>query len=150
VAETDNAGKQILVVNDTEEIIELFREIIEGMGHRITATTYAPEDLQEVRKAAPDLVIADLLIGGESAGWQLIQKLRMSPDTAGIPIIVCTAASDQVREQEGWLAAQAIKIVFKPFGVEDLERAIAKAFNLPAMLPAATQAEARERPTAEA
>ena len=124
MSDTQPNGKHVLVVNDSEEIIELFRVIIEGMGHRLTATTYAPEDLAEVKKVAPDLVILDLMMGAEQDGWQLAQKLRMSRDTESIPIIICTGATDHVREQEGWLTAQAIKIVFKPFGLDDLERAV--------------------------
>jgi CheY-like chemotaxis protein len=123
-------GKHVLVVNDTEEIIELFREIIEGMGHRVTATTYAPEDLEEIKKIGPELVILDLIMGGEKQGWQLAQKMRMSRETEAIPIVICTAATEDVREQEGWLAANAIKIVLKPFSIDDLELAVTKALAL--------------------
>jgi CheY-like chemotaxis protein len=123
-------GKHVLVVNDTEEIIELFREIIEGMGHRVTATTYAPEDLEEIKKVGPDLVILDLIMGGEKLGWQLAQKMRMSRETEAIPIVICTAATEDVREQEGWLAANAIKVVLKPFSIDDLELAVTKALAL--------------------
>jgi CheY-like chemotaxis protein len=134
MASDGDAPKHILVVNDTEEIIELFRDIIEGMGHRISATTYAPEDLAEVKKVDPDLVIMDLVIDGEKLGWQLTQKMRMARDTEAIPIIVCTAAGDTVREQEGWLTANGIKVVLKPFTVSDLELAIKKALKLPEVL----------------
>ena len=123
-------GKHVLVVNDTEEIIELFRDILEGMGHRVTATSYAPEDLEEIKKVGPELVILDLIMGGEKQGWQLAQKMRMSRETEAIPIIICTAATEDVREQEGWLAANAIKVVLKPFSIEDLERAVTKALAL--------------------
>jgi CheY-like chemotaxis protein len=123
-------GRHVLVVNDTEEIIELFREIIEGLGHRVTATSYAPDDLAEIRKVEPDLVILDLVMGGEKLGWQLAQKMRMARDTEAIPIIICTAATEDVREQEGWLTANAIKVVLKPFTVDDLEHAIGKALTM--------------------
>lgn len=123
-------SKHVLVVNDTEEIVELFRDILEGMGHRCTAITYAPDDLAEVAKAEPDLVILDLLIGGEKLGWQLAQKMRMSRETERTPIVICTAATEDVREQEGWLTANAIKLVLKPFTVDDLERAVDKALDL--------------------
>ncbi|HEX2844093.1 MAG TPA: response regulator [Candidatus Limnocylindria bacterium] len=123
-------GKHVLVVNDTEEIIELFREILEGMGHRVTATSYAPDDLAEIQKVEPDLVILDLVMGGEKLGWQLAQKMRMSRDTEDIPIVICTAATEDVREQEGWLTANAIKVVLKPFSVDDLELAVTKALTM--------------------
>jgi CheY-like chemotaxis protein len=123
--------KHVLVINDTEEVLELFRDILTAMGHRVSATTFAPEDLTEVTRINPDLVIMDLVFRGEAAGWQLTQKLRMSRETERIPIIVCTAATKAVREQEGWLVANAVKVVPKPFRVDDLELAVTKALELP-------------------
>ncbi|HET8776759.1 MAG TPA: response regulator [Candidatus Limnocylindria bacterium] len=131
MAEPSADSKHVLVVNDTEEIIELLRDIIEGIGLRISATTFAPEDLAAIQKVAPDLVIMDLLVGGETAGWQLLQKMKMSRDTDAIPVIVCTAALDAVRQQEGWLTSKGVKIVLKPFNVDDMELAIKKALALP-------------------
>ena len=128
------ASKHVLVVNDTEEIIELFRDILTGMGHRVSATSYAPQDLAEVKKVDPDLVILDLVIEGEKQGWQLAQKLRMTRDTENIPLIICTAATEHVREQEGWLTANAIKVVLKPFKVDDLEIAVTNARALPELM----------------
>jgi CheY-like chemotaxis protein len=134
MAAEPTASKHVLVVNDTEEIIELFRDILTGMGHRVSATTYAPEDLAEVKKLDPDLVILDLVIDGEKEGWQLAQKLRMTRETENIPLIICTAATEDVREQEGWLIANAIKVVLKPFKVDDLELAVKNAFALPELM----------------
>ena len=134
MAEPSADAKHVLVVDDTEEIIELFRDIVEGMGLRISATTFAPEDLEAVKKIGPDLVIMDLLIGGESAGWQLLQKMKMSRETDAIPVIVCTAAIGSIREQEGWLTSKGVKIVLKPFNIEDIELAIRKALALPEVL----------------
>ena len=134
--------KHVLLVNDTEEIIELLRDIVEGMGHRVTAATYAPEDLAKVIEINPDLAILDLRIGGNSSasGWDLLQKMRMSRATEHIPVILCTAATDEVREQEGWLVSKGVKIVLKPFSIDDLELAVNRALKLPDILPVPTDA----------
>ncbi|HET8776333.1 MAG TPA: hypothetical protein VFN76_01615 [Candidatus Limnocylindria bacterium] len=36
-----------------------------------------------------------------------------------------------VRQQEGWLTSKGVKIVLKPFNVDDMELAIKKALALP-------------------
>lgn len=136
MADSDATTKHVMVVNDTQEILELFRDILEGMGHEVTVTSYAPDELTEIIDARPDLVILDLIMGGEKLGWQLAQKMRMSRDTESIPIIICTAATEDVREQEGWLTAQAIKVVLKPFTVDQLEAAVTKALAIPELRPA--------------
>jgi len=135
VADTEDISQHILVVNDTEEILDLFRDIIEGLGHRMTAWSYSPDDLAKVTEIQPDLIILDLMLGPtELQGWALLQKLRMSPPTESIPVIVCTAATNWVREQEGWLAANATKVVLKPFKVKHLEHAIGQALELPEVM----------------
>jgi CheY-like chemotaxis protein len=119
------SSAHILVVNDTEEILDLFRTILEELGHRVTAWSFSPDDLSKVTEIRPDLVILDLMMGPtELQGWALLQKMRMHPPTEDIPVIICTAATNWVREQEGWLAANGVKVVLKPFKVNDLERAV--------------------------
>ena len=142
MATSQNESQHILVVNDTEEILDLFRDIIEGLGHRMTAWSFSPDDLAKVTEIEPDLVILDLMLGPtELQGWALLQKMRMSPPTEELPVIVCTAATNWVREQEGWLAANAVKVVLKPFKVQHLEHAIQQALDLPTVTASAELTE---------
>ena len=142
MATSESRSQHILVVNDTEEILDLFRDIVEGLGHRMTAWSFSPDDLAKVTEIAPDLIVLDLMLGPtELQGWALLQKIRMSPPTEEIPVIVCTAATNWVREQEGWLAANAVKVVLKPFKVGHLEHAIRQALDLPEVTASANLVE---------
>lgn len=110
----------ILVVNDTPEILELFRELLEGEGYRVSLYSYAFRDLEEIKREKPDMLILDFIIGGEDHGWQLLQKLKMDPATADLPVIVCTAALRVVRELEGHLREKGVTVVLKPFDIDEL------------------------------
>jgi CheY-like chemotaxis protein len=107
--------KRIVVINDTKEILELFRDVLEGeMGHDVILMSYAPDELSRIVDAKPDLVIVDFVMGDrELEGWQLLQKMRMHRETAAIPIVACTAAVKQVRESEAYLLEQGIEVVLK-------------------------------------
>ncbi|HET7582235.1 MAG TPA: response regulator [Candidatus Limnocylindria bacterium] len=124
--------KRILVINDTKEILELFRDILEGeMGHEVVLMSFAPDELSRIVEERPDLVIIDFVIGQrEMEGWQLLQKLRMHPTTVGIPVVACTAAIQAVREQEAYLLEQGVEVVMKPFTVDQLEGAVSRALRL--------------------
>jgi CheY-like chemotaxis protein len=124
--------KRILVINDTKEILELFREILgNGMGHEVILMTYAPDELSRITAERPDLVIVDFILGDqETLGWQLLQKMRMHPATADIPIIACTAAIREVRESEAYLMDQGIEVVLKPFTIAQLELAVGNALKV--------------------
>ena len=112
--------RKILVVNDTQEILDLFREILEEAGYEVSIYSYAFRDLDEIKKIAPDLIILDYIIGGEEYGWQLLQKLKLDRETVGTPVIVCTAAVRQVREMEGRLREKGVGVILKPFDIDDL------------------------------
>lgn len=119
----------ILVVNDTQEILDLFKEILEEDGFRVSLYSYAFSDISELLEMRPDLVILDFIIGGESHGWTMLQKMKMSRATTNIPVVVCTAALQLARELEGHLRAKNVTVVLKPFDIDDLLDAIHGAFS---------------------
>lgn len=108
-----------MVVNDTQEILDLFRDILTEEGYDVILSTYAPKDLGPVIEVDPDLVILDFIIGAEQQGWQLLQKMKMHRKTENIPIIVCSGALQLLRELEGQLTAKNIGVVLKPFDIDD-------------------------------
>jgi len=114
------AGKHILVVNDTQEILDLFRMILEDEGYRVTALGFAVEDLRRIIDAAPDLVILDLVFDREYVGWQTLQKMKMHRDTEKIPVLVCTAEVRKAQEIQGYLTEKGVGLLLKPFDIDDL------------------------------
>ena len=112
---------RILVVNDTQEILELFRMFLEEEeGYEVVLAGTAMQQIKDVEQINPNLIILDLVFGDEKTGWQMLQMLKMQPSTATLPIIVCTAALDQVREQEGYLVSQGVRVLYKPFDLDHL------------------------------
>ena len=112
---------RILVVNDTQEILELFRIFLEEEeGYEVVLAGTPMQRIKEVEQINPDLIILDLVFGDEKTGLQMLQMLKMQRSTATIPVIVCTAALDLVREQEGYLVSQGVHVIYKPFDLEHL------------------------------
>lgn len=119
----------ILVINDTQEVLDLFNDLLTEEGYDVALYSYAIRDMTEVERVQPDLIIVDCLFNEERMGWQFIQKLKMRRTTAAIPVVVCTAALGAVRELEGHLQARGIAVVLKPFNIEDLLQAIEQALR---------------------
>jgi DNA-binding response OmpR family regulator len=111
---------RILVVNDTQEILELFRMLLEEEGYEVVLSGFPIQQMSDIEQIHPDLIILDLVFGDQKSGWQMLQMLKMKRSTASIPVIVCTAALDMVREQEGYLVSQGVHVVFKPFDIDHL------------------------------
>src|SRR2546430_8654900 len=109
---------RILVVNDTQEILELFQMILESEGYEIVLSSFPFKQINEIEKIEPDLIILDFVFGGENTGWQMLQWLKMQHSTASIPAIVCTGAIRHVQEQEGYLVSKGVHVVYKPFDID--------------------------------
>ncbi len=120
---------RIMVVNDTQEILELFEDLLTEEGYEVVLYSYDIQDLQEVERIKPDLIILDHIMGGEAVGWQMLQKLKMKRSTANIPVIVCTAAAKAVHEMEGYLKSKGVGLVLKPFDIDDLLSAVKRAIS---------------------
>ena len=122
----DGRQPHILIINDTQEILDLMQELLEDEGYRVTtAQTYL--DIDKVKALAPDLIIQDLLFEGtQELGWKFLTLVRLDPELAHIPLVLCTAAVRTVNEPE--MAEQldrvGVRIVLKPFLIEDLLTAL--------------------------
>ncbi len=118
---------RILVINDTQEILEAFRDILEDEGYEALLYSFAVTNIADIERLKPDLIILDYIFGTEKLGWQTLQLLKMHRSTAGIPVILCTAATREVREIDGYLVAHDIQVVAKPFDIDDLLNAVRQA-----------------------
>ncbi len=111
---------RILVVNDIQAILELFRTLLEEEGYEVVLAGFPFQQISDIERINPDLIILDFVFGDQKTGWQMLQMLKMRRSTATIPVIACTAALDLVREQEGYLVSQGVHVIFKPFDIDQL------------------------------
>jgi DNA-binding response OmpR family regulator len=118
-----------MVINDTEEILALFEEILVTEGYLVSLHSFRMQDLGEIKKVNPDLIVIDQLFGNEAHGWQVIQKIHMDATTATIPIVVCSTEIRLLQDLEGHLKAKNILVVLKPFDIEEFLDAVNKALN---------------------
>jgi len=113
-----------LVLDDVADLLDLFKEMLENEGYRVTLGSMVEGELgrtlDEVKAVMPDVLILDFLFGNDPLGWQLLQLLRMDPATAGLPVVVCSGAVDHVVELSAQLGAMAAGVVIKPFDVDVL------------------------------
>jgi len=124
-------AKHILAGDDSPEVLDLFRDLLEAEGYRVTL---APDalDLALIKRTEPDLVILDHMIEeGAGSGWQLLRELRQDAATAALPVVVCTGAVHRVRANVALLDQLGAALVLKPFDIDRLLHAISQALAGP-------------------
>ena len=126
---TERGLPHVLVIDDTPEIRDLFQDVLDEEGYRVTLAADVPDDLNALRRLAPDLLLLDYSFSGTGAGWRLLNALKADAGLATLPVVLCTAAHEAVRERKDALRAWNVRVVLKPFELNDLVAALADALG---------------------
>jgi CheY-like chemotaxis protein len=110
----------ILAVNDSADVLALFKELLEEEGYRVSTMPVLTHDIDGAASLNPDLMVLDYMWSTEDDNWALLQMLRMEPRTKAIPIILCTGAVRQVEPLSARLGEMNVQILFKPFDLDEL------------------------------
>jgi CheY-like chemotaxis protein len=112
------AGERILVVEDNEKNMKLFRDVLRVTGYRTIEATTGDEAVELATGHEPDLVLMDIQLPGLD-GVQALHRLRADERTAAIPVLAVTAQAMQ-GDRERFLAAGFDGYVSKPVNVREL------------------------------
>lgn len=84
-------GKRILVVEDTDENMRLFRAILKLEGAEILEAIDGESGIASAQQNKPDIILMDIQMPGID-GLTATRSLKDDPDTSTIPIIAVTAS----------------------------------------------------------
>jgi CheY-like chemotaxis protein len=131
----------VLVIDDTQVILDLIQELLEEEGYRVT-TSRALLTMDSVKTLAPDIIIQDLLFDGmQELGWKFLTLARLDPELARIPLILCTTSTRTVNEPEmaEHLDRLGVRVVRKPFTIDELVTVLSDVLTPQALIPSATE-----------
>lgn len=112
------AIQKILVVDDSATDRFYLTEILEKAGFNVIAAENGEECLAKVEVELPDLVVMDVIMPGLN-GFQATRALSKNPQTAHIPVIMCTG-KEQATDRMWALRQGAKECVIKPVNAEEL------------------------------
>jgi CheY-like chemotaxis protein len=113
----------ILVVNDSVEFLQLMEELLVDEGYEVSLSEYGATARETAKRLGPDLLILDVRLP-DMDGFEVLNMLRLDPETRDIPVLLCTAAVRDVQAQEPLLHERGIPVLFKPFDLDELLRTI--------------------------
>ena len=114
---------KILVIDDSSELLEMVRVLLEDRGgHKSILSTDGEDGLTKAVTHQPDLAIVDVMMPGMT-GYEVCRRLRAGPSTADIPIIILTARGQDVDRQAA-MDAGATMYMSKPVTMGDLLESI--------------------------
>jgi CheY-like chemotaxis protein len=87
---TNGNQKTVLLVEDNEDNLVVYRTILEHVGYRVIEARDGEEGVTQARQEMPDLILMDISIP-KIDGWEATQRLKADSATRKIPIIALTA-----------------------------------------------------------
>jgi CheY-like chemotaxis protein len=106
------------VVDDNPVNLQLVVRTLDGSGHRILAARNGTAAIEIARRAAPDLVLLDVLMP-DMSGFDVYQHLNSGADRPHVPVIFLSALDDAADKIAG-LGLGAVDYVTKPIQPEEV------------------------------
>jgi two-component system cell cycle response regulator DivK len=104
-------AKTVLIVEDNELNMKLFRDLLEAHGYKTSGTSNGFEALDLVRKLRPDLILMDIQLP-QVSGLDVTRWIKDDPELRSIPVVAVTAFAmkgDEERIREGGCEAYLSK-----------------------------------------
>jgi len=117
--EIDPDRRLVLAIEAGEEMWDFYRRHLEKHGYQVVSLTDGSRASLWVRELLPFTVLLDVMLP-DTDGWAVLEKLKISRETAPVPVIVCGVAGEEARG----LSLGAAAYLTKPVLEEDLLQAM--------------------------
>jgi CheY-like chemotaxis protein len=116
--------KEVLVVEDNEKNMKLFRDVLGATGYPTLEATTGEDAVELARAHEPALVLMDVQLPGID-GVEALARLRQDERTSSIPVLALTAQA-MSGDRERFLEAGFDGYLAKPVDVAELIRTVQK------------------------
>ena len=84
--------KTILIIDDSADALALYQRHLQGQDYILRVARNSEEEQAVLADATPDLILLDVLMPQQD-GWDILQRLKTMPETASIPVVICSVLS---------------------------------------------------------
>jgi two-component system, cell cycle response regulator DivK len=112
------AGERVLIVEDNEKNMKLFRDVLSAKGYATLEATSGSDAVALALESLPDLVLMDIRLP-DVDGVEALRRLRSDERTTSIPVLAVTAQAMH-GDRERFLAAGFDGYVPKPVDISEL------------------------------
>jgi len=124
------AQQHILAIDDNDDSLSLFEDILKPRGFLLTVARSGEEALRILERSTPDLILLDIMMPGMN-GFEFLQRIRSDARTATIPVILQTAHASPENAQ-AFLQTGLDYMLCKPLRIDVFLDAIRQSLRRPA------------------
>jgi len=111
----------ILVIDDNQDLVHLLERYLAGHHIRVVAATEGEQALLLAAKLQPALITLDVMLPNMD-GWEILQRLRAAPESAHIPVVICSVLHERDLAQSLGASDYIVKPVQQADLIDVLQR----------------------------
>lgn len=115
---------RVLIIDDDANLRTLLKLLLEHEGYGVLLAADGEIGLTLAEGGQPDIILLDVAMPHRS-GLDVYLDLQNNPITAGIPVLVCSAALTRGEEQRWYHLPSVLEVIAKPFDINALIARIA-------------------------
>ena len=119
--------KHVLVVDDSPTDRQIVTTLLQKQGYTVTAAVDGEDALEKIAAEPPPLIVLDIILPRMN-GYQVLRRLKSSPETKDIKVIL-VSSKGQDSDRYWGLKQGADDYIAKPYPDEALLNAVAKHFQ---------------------
>jgi CheY-like chemotaxis protein len=88
----------VLVINDENSMLDAYQAVLSELGHNAITKTTIRSGPETVRDVGAQAHLVNLMRpDDDDYGLRIIEELKADPELREVPVILCTAAAEEVR-----------------------------------------------------
>lgn len=130
-------AKKILIVDDDKDLVASLEQVLRASGYEVASAANGAEGLKALEAEKPDLVILDVMMETDTAGFEVADRIRSRRATSkylpfkDIPIIILTAINQVTNsrfsmDQGDSFLPSVNDLLTKPVDIDELLDKVAK------------------------
>jgi CheY-like chemotaxis protein len=133
-------SRKILIVDDDRDLVASLAQVLKGNGYDVAVAHSGADGLKALRAERPDLVVLDVMMETDTAGFEVADVIRSRRETSkyrefrDVPIVILTAI-DQVTnsrfsmDQSDSFLPGTNEFMTKPVDIDELLAKIGRALK---------------------
>jgi CheY-like chemotaxis protein len=106
----DPPKRQLLAIDEDPETVQIYQRFLKGSDFSVETISHSKGIITEIISKQPSAVIIDIASKNLDA-WTLVQQIRETPQTAALPILVCSMTD----QKEKAMSLGVTEYLLKPF-----------------------------------
>jgi CheY-like chemotaxis protein len=119
----------VAVINNDAVFVRLLDTLLRDEHYDTLLLQIGDIAYESIKQQRPRLVILDISSEVPNESWRLVDLLRLDPETAAIPVLVCSVADQSLHARRPKLEATPYTFIEKPFTITELMEAVHAALD---------------------